>query len=431
MAIWNKIMHTVCKSVLIVIGIFILIMLVAVIRTARFVDISNEDLVYQRTKIDDSINAYEALLPALNKIREGKFYEEIDTEKMLKNDDEADYDEFRMLIERHQSFLPVLSAALELDMFQVPEEKDFLTPREKRYTSELSFLQKIQYIYIRHLLHEGDIKKALQEILKLYKYGYFLQNSDGSFIYYTMGTIVKSRALNLIDEWIPKTDYGAEHYKKILRELEKYAPNDSMADSLRVEYMVIANTLTGMCESEELHDLLEKETQKMVSAQNLWHVRYTYNINATINAAGRYFRQEIRNLTVPYANIRHLDIPRRISSSFIRSIYFLAGNSVGKLLLEMTMPHFDGRVEQKIYFDAQCILTRLHVALKAYYADKGILPETLTELTSGYINVIPRDPFNDKDLIYSKSRKMIYCVDKDLKDNGGDKEKDICIELGF
>ncbi|MGB9877802.1 MAG: hypothetical protein ACPLPS_08555, partial [bacterium] len=59
------------------------------------------------------------------------------------------------------------------------------------------------------------------------------------------------------------------------------------------------------------------------------------------------------------------------------------------------------------------------LALRAYKKDKGHLPDNLSELVPEYLPEIPIDPFDGKPLRYSKEKRIIYCVGKDLIDSGG------------
>ena len=88
-------------------------------------------------------------------------------------------------------------------------------------------------------------------------------------------------------------------------------------------------------------------------------------------------------------------------------------------------------VEKEFSLDAKCNLTKLLLVLRAYYADNKNLPSTIEELMTNYIDRIPEDPFDNKNLRYSKSNKIIYSIDSDMKDNKGDRTRDLCIELNF
>ncbi len=107
------------------------------------------------------------------------------------------------------------------------------------------------------------------------------------------------------------------------------------------------------------------------------------------------------------------------------------GNCVGKTLIEVTVPAFGDVSTRKFSFDARTNLARLFVALRAYHADTGSLPESLSRLVPQHIETIPGDPFGDRTLQYYESEQLIYSVGSDMMDNDGDRARDICVELNF
>jgi len=413
------------KISLVFIVILISLVIFVFIKTSQTIEVNDSDLIYWPQKIDDRENAYIALLPALRQIKEQKPYKQV--EAIIKDEKVIDYSRVNQLINQHSAFLLALSESLELDSFQAPVEKDFYGPKIERYAKEINFLHKLEFLNIKKLLHEGNMEAASREILKLFKYGYLLQNSDSGLIYFMLGTIVKNSALDLTKDWVAKSNFDSAYYKEFLGSIEKYMDNNGIVNSYKMEYTAISNSLEGLVEHLIKGDkeLLEKYRQNPI------RMRYFYNENATRNEVARYFRQEIKNLSEPYANIEHKEMYRP-SNRFAKYLTLLTGNPFGKILLQqLVMPRFHHRVEQKFKMDAKCNLTKLLLALRAYYADTNSLPNSLEELVPNYISKIPKDPFDDKELRYSKLEKIIYSVDSDMKDNQGDKERDFCIELNF
>ena len=58
-------------------------------------------------------------------------------------------------------------------------------------------------------------------------------------------------------------------------------------------------------------------------------------------------------------------------------------------------------------------------ALKAYQKDNDKLPDALHELVPHYINKVPVDPYDGKNLRYSQKNKIIYSVGKNFIDDSG------------
>lgn len=82
-------------------------------------------------------------------------------------------------------------------------------------------------------------------------------------------------------------------------------------------------------------------------------------------------------------------------------------------------------------------VTQLLFALRAYRSETGDLPLALEELVPKYIPKVFEDPFDGKPIRYSKDKKILYSVGKDLIDSGGseigdtDEMPDPSFRIGF
>lgn len=67
--------------------------------------------------------------------------------------------------------------------------------------------------------------------------------------------------------------------------------------------------------------------------------------------------------------------------------------------------------------------SKLQARLDAIRA-AGSLPDSLTDLLPAYLDAVPPDPFDGKDIRYKKldTGFVVYCVGKDKKDDGGKEE---------
>jgi hypothetical protein len=62
---------------------------------------------------------------------------------------------------------------------------------------------------------------------------------------------------------------------------------------------------------------------------------------------------------------------------------------------------------------------RLLLALGAYRAAQGRLPEALEALVPEYIDEVPRDPVDGRELGYCPEAGLFYSIGDDLADGGG------------
>jgi len=66
-------------------------------------------------------------------------------------------------------------------------------------------------------------------------------------------------------------------------------------------------------------------------------------------------------------------------------------------------------------------LTLLHLALRLYHMDHGMLPDALDELVPDYLEGVPHDPFTEKAILYDKDARppRLVSVGPDQVANGG------------
>lgn len=67
--------------------------------------------------------------------------------------------------------------------------------------------------------------------------------------------------------------------------------------------------------------------------------------------------------------------------------------------------------------------TVVAVALSAYRREHGTFPSSLQDLLDGYLDAIPRDPYDDRPIRYvhkpDEDDFLLYCVSSNQIDDGG------------
>ena len=100
--------------------------------------------------------------------------------------------------------------------------------------------------------------------------------------------------------------------------------------------------------------------------------------------------------------------------------------SVSKIhiLLRLFMPAFSRVTTLEVRSIAQFHTARTGLAIERYRLAAGNLPDTLAELVPAYLDAVPKDPFDGKELRYKKLETgfVVYSIGEDGSDDGG-KEK--------
>jgi hypothetical protein len=386
--------------------------------------VNDQDLIYHPQKIAENQDAYKALLPLLQEIRNQNIAGQIET--LRKSEKSLEIENTKNLLENYSVLIGNTSKVLELDALQIPLQNKIGVQKSERYSRELRVLSDLLALNAWKQLHDGKMDLAPREIIKLSKFGYLLQNSDGDPFFFAVGMVAKEKATFLIEQWVGQSNSKSKVYLDTLREFERYSDNSGLGKSLRVDYTRIANTLRevvadSLRENSYFFDLYWKTS---------WRLEYFFDENATLGEMAKYYRREINNLKGPFSEIRHEKLVK-YSNSFYREIDLLLGNRIGKIFLETIDPNFGYLVEKKFMLDTACTLVETLLGVKGYYMNNHAFPSSLQQLTPAYRPKIPQDPFDGRELRYSPKDKKIYSVGPDFQDNQGHPEKDICISLKF
>jgi len=94
------------------------------------------------------------------------------------------------------------------------------------------------------------------------------------------------------------------------------------------------------------------------------------------------------------------------------------------VLLHIIMPALSRVISIDVRTVAQLRTAQAGLAVQGYRLAAGRLPDTLAELVPTYLDAVPKDPFDGKDLRYKKLEAgfVIYSIGEDGNDDGG-KEK--------
>ncbi len=94
------------------------------------------------------------------------------------------------------------------------------------------------------------------------------------------------------------------------------------------------------------------------------------------------------------------------------------------VMLHMLMPAYSRIVEISVWNTADLRVARVGLAIERYRLAAGKLPDKLDELIPAYLDGVPKDPFDGKELRYKRLETgfVVYSIGQDGSDDGG-KEK--------
>jgi len=97
-----------------------------------------------------------------------------------------------------------------------------------------------------------------------------------------------------------------------------------------------------------------------------------------------------------------------------------SGKQVG-VVTHLLWPALATTFEFDIWHQAHAQVTQAGLTVERYRIAEGRLPESLANLVPAYLEAVPADPFNGKDIKYRvrKTGYVVYSVGEDLSDDGG------------
>ena len=276
------------------------------------------------------------------------------------------------------------------------------------------------------LMKAGKPREAIDEALSTIKLGHMVGQSGGHLLVSVIGGTTGIDGYQCLNRILGKVECDDKLLRNLDRALETMKPDKrAMTKALKCEYALVAQ----MIDEKKNGELSRRETGKRRPTPG-----FLLRPNATKRVIAQSYRQQIENLS-------------RMPSDYIVTevekmrLYYRTPRGTVRLCLE---PNFVGKVISVMLGrpgdQLQTLLreqlarhstTRLMIALKRCKMKTGSLPDTLDALVPDYVDKVPDDPFDGKPMRYDPKEKIIYSVGDDLKDDGGDSEKDEVYRIRF
>lgn len=305
-------------------------------------------------------------------------------------------------------YFDVVQKVNRSDSFQLPLP---FTPKESAY-SELLHMLKSLVMSAMALAKSGEQNRAVSRLEASLQFAHRIQSEQNhTLMSYQIGATGKEYVLQAIHQLTSERLLNDRQLRRLQKELEQLPKGQQ--DGMR-------ETFAG--EFKFAYEFSEQQRKSMSNARikawpyRLWY-RYTFHANTTFS---RYARElvALRSSTLSTCTNDKKDlVPSRAAEN--RPFYApLLPNDYGERYLSGTI-HYSRYVEDWCYLNSNVSAVLTLVVLERYRISQQSLPETLAELTPGFIAALPIDPFSRKKLGYSQDRRWIYSAGANGKDNGG------------
>ena len=345
-----------------------------------------------------------------------------------------DSQEVKDVLAGNAEALRLADEGLARGKLEVPEVKTFNA--QVPYSHHWSDLGYLMEARTYSLCAQGRHREALDEALKVVRFGHMVQLAGGTTPIHRTGLRIKR------DSGYPafaKSLCGAEVDADTLAGYSRgIAPlidtGEALANTLRTTFLLAVNPTDGFGRNRLPNIGLDPP--------GFWR-NFLYLPNATRRILADDCRTSIRNIARKPADyeISERDSILGSGRSHRPPLRNLGGVLWTAWIGGCDAPFF---IKERIDDIARNRGIRLLIALKLHQMKYGAIPPSLDDLVPEFIDAVPADPFDGKPFRYIPSKKIIYSIDdhsyglKDYRDrpgkgedDGGDEFDDIVIKIEF
>jgi len=325
------------------------------------------------------------------------------------------------ILEKNKAALQCFDHIVSHSSLQVPLITDFNcgTP----YLSDINEVSRVVSMRATYLFRTGRELEAFEEVMKIIKFGHMLENCNGTMLHLNFGSRVKLTGLKRLHELLGQSSLEPSVMKQYIDRLSRFHVNvEEMADILRGEYCMAKDEIDGISsDKKQLDEWLYGVGKAIYSVRG----RSAFMPEETKRLLGMEARSLIDDLSRPYSRCSFYTastggVYRGCTAGILDKMRsYSTKNFIGLQIYGARRHDPHHVIQTKCLEDAVVSITRVLVALRCYRGTYGDLPESLDELVPEFINAVPIDPFDSQPLRYSKEKKRVYSIGRDLIDSGG------------
>jgi hypothetical protein len=317
------------------------------------------------------------------------------------------------VLAQNEGVLELIEQGLACPRCQLPEVRryDDLLP----YLAPWRTVAWLGAIRAEHLFRQGQEGEALDQAMRIMRFGHTVEHGRGSIVSYLVGIAIKKIGRHEFVSIVSRCTLGPDDLLPYVRQLGRCrASEDGLADAFRVEYVVAANTIDDMASGKYSVDDSHNRSFAGLGPVFLKPNRTKRRMAETIRLLIASTQETRATATLPEFE-QEADTRWRIRA-------ILSGNLVGRNFYRMIVPALESGHAAKCAENCSVAATQILVALKCYRLEHGELPESLDEVVPEYLEAVPLDDFDGRPMKYSREKRLVYAVGPDLTDNGGKSE---------
>lgn len=271
----------------------------------------------------------------------------------------------------------------------------------------------------------GKAAEAVDMCVTLLGFGSLLQRNAELFLAHAWGMTALQIGSTRAQELAGDAMVTGGDLERLAEALSRIGPfDDGLIRTIKGEYAyhcaVIDQTRSTALSIEGLD--WSRYGAQMLGWRLLERSRYSFAPGATKRVIGELARQMIANTPRCYAEIERIDADALLGLGGRKSPRIWARNAIG-IDFGLQFLQLENLFDMKSLDETNLAATRLIVALHRYRRDRGRFPDDLQALVPGYLDAVPRDPYDGRPFRYARDKGVVYAVGENLTDDGGDAEE--------
>ena len=390
---------------LIIIAIYVCVHLSVFIGAGKFDD---SELLPKRPKIRKEENGYYTLVQAIGYIETRDKNENISLPKIGKISEK----EMKRLKKHFEPHYKVIEKALEYPHIIIPEADIEYDAKRVDY---LMVHRVARYSLIRawyYFEHENS-DRAMKHLKFAAKLAHTLQNACGGMIPLMIGSHIQDAMAVTINKMLHDGLISGEDSKELIGIMTEYStPEHAWEHTIRNEYLGYKN----ICNAP---DIIENKSKLMKWSLIRRHNKLLKQIYEALVIAVQLENQTPVTLKPWHDLCKQWAIDSTSWKAFVKLVFVGQGEDEYSLRSCENLSAVERGFRKHMYRKAQWRLVQGELALLSYYSERGAFPDSLKELVPDYIDSVPEDPFDKKQIRYDADKKILYSMGFDAEDNGG------------
>ena len=333
-------------------------------------------------------------------------------------------------LEENRRALGLWEQGLARARFQTPAATSINTPTP--YAGQWLTLAKVASLRSLSLAKTSRPEEAFEEAMKVVQFGHRIEGAKGCLVVWLMGAMVKQLGLDRLRQPAAEAPLPPERLRACVYRLAPFGPDTAgLADAYRVEYAVFCNTVDGLSAGTvswfgDVVVFFPVQAQPPPGNVMDLAMRSPYHLkpNRIKALSAPYYRALIEQVSKTNAEAKPRlqrlddDLDKGVAGLWL-PVCVVAPNGLGDIVLKALIPIHSSVNKLKCDENVAVAATRLVLAIRAFEATSGRLPDALDDLVPAFIDAVPADDFDGKPMRWSKEKRIVYSVGPDLVDDGG------------